>query len=156
MHRLYYTQKIPLTLKESWNFFSSPKNLQLLTPAYLGFQMLFADISETTYAGQIIGYKIFPLGPFLPLTWITEITQLKELDYFIDEQRFGPYRFWHHEHRFKEINNGTEIIDIIYYELPLGPIGKLLHTLKVKKDLEKIFTYRREKLESLYGKYKEK
>lgn len=150
MYHLKYSQKIPITLNTCWDFFSNPAQLKNLTPEHLCMQPE-TDPCEM-YAGQIITYTIRPIGN-IPLKWVTEITHVQKPDYFIDEQRFGPYKFWHHEHRFKAIPNGVEIIDLIYYQLPLGPLGKLLHAVKVKQDLEAIFAYRKTKLETLFGIY---
>lgn len=152
MYCLKYLQKLPLTLEESWKFFSSPANLKILTPKHLGFEITNGDESCAMYAGQIISYNIRPLWNF-PVEWVTEITHVHEPFYFIDEQRFGPYKFWHHEHRFNAIPKGVEMIDIIYYELPFGIIGKTLHSIKVKNDLEAIFAYRYETLEKLFGPF---
>ncbi len=154
MHSLRYSQKIPLSLEDSWNFFSSPTNLKNLTPEYLSFQITNETGKDKMYAGQIISYIIRPLWN-LPLEWITEITHVEEPLYFIDEQRFGPYKFWHHEHHFKPIPHGVEMTDIVYYQLSLGIIGRAIHFLKVKRDLEGIFAYRHAKLEKLFGPYAE-
>lgn len=112
--------------------------------------MFTAQSTEKMYAGQIIGYTIRPIWN-IPISWITEITHVQEPFYFIDEQRFGPYKFWHHEHRFHRVSNGVEMIDTVYYKMPFGFIGKALHRLKVRKELETIFTYRRKKMEELFG-----
>jgi ligand-binding SRPBCC domain-containing protein len=151
MYCLKYSQKLPLSLEESWSFFSSPTNLSILTPDYLNFKITSLE-SETMYAGQIIVYDIHPILN-LPIKWVTEITHVEKPYYFIDEQRFGPYKFWHHEHRFKSIDNGIEMVDLIYYQLPFGILGKTLHAIKIKKDLEEIFAYRKVKLENLFGPY---
>lgn len=153
MNYLKYSQKIPLSLEESWDFFSSPSNLKTLTPDYLNFKIKSTE-EKKMYAGQIIVYDIHPILN-LPIEWVTEITHVEKPYYFIDEQRFGPYKFWHHQHHFRSISNGVEMVDILYYQMPFGFFGKLLHTFKIKQDLEKIFTYRRKKLENLFGIYKE-
>ena len=152
MLTLKHLQKLPISLEESWNFFSSPVNLKILTPERLGFEITNDLENKKMYAGQIIAYTIRPAFN-LPLEWVSEITQVQEPYYFIDEQRFGPYKFWHHEHLFNPIPNGVEVVDIIYYKMPFGFLGKVLHHLKVKQDLEAIFSYRRAKLEKLFGPY---
>lgn len=149
MYCLKQTQKLPLTIKECWDFFSSPANLKIITPKHLGFEMTHGLENERMYPGQIIAYTIRPVWN-IPIEWVTEITQAEEPYYFIDEQRFGPYKFWHHEHRFKEIATGVEMTDTVYYKMPFGPIGKALHILKVKKDLDKIFAYRNEQLKKMF------
>jgi ligand-binding SRPBCC domain-containing protein len=151
MYYLKYSQKLPLTLEACWNFFSSPANLRTLTPDYLNFKITSLE-SEIMYAGQIIVYDIHPILN-LPIEWVTEISHVEKPYYFIDEQRFGPYKFWHHEHHFKPIVSGIEMMDIIYYQLPFGILGQALHAIKIKRDLENIFAYRRAKLEKLFGPY---
>lgn len=150
MYRLHFIQKLPLSLQESWNFFSTPTNLKLLTPDHLNLEI--DDLPIPMYAGQIFAYRIRPIWN-LSLEWISEITHIQEPHYFIDEQRFGPYKFWHHEHRFASISKGVEMQDIVLYKLPLGLLGRALHMLKVKKDLEAIFAYRQDKLVKLFGHY---
>jgi ligand-binding SRPBCC domain-containing protein len=154
MHCLKHSQKLPLSVEESWSFFSDPKNLSILTPSYLNFEMMFDGPVDRMYAGQIIGHLIRPLWN-IRIGWITEITHVQEPLYFIDEQRFGPYKFWHHEHRFHPIAHGVEMLDTIYYQLPLGIFGQALHAIKVKKDLAAIFAYRKTKLEELFGIYQD-
>ena len=152
MFKLKYAQRLPLSLEESWDFFSSPKNLKILTPGHLGFEIQKDFEDKKMYAGQIIAYTIRPVFN-IPLEWVTEITQVNEPYFFIDEQRFGPYKFWHHEHRFNSIVGGVEIVDTIYYKMPFGLIGRFLHFAKVKGDLEAIFSFRHQKLEELFGLY---
>jgi ligand-binding SRPBCC domain-containing protein len=154
MYCLKFCQKLPISLEESWAYFSSPHNLKDLTPNYLGFKITNDLEERKMYEGQIISYIIHPLWN-LPIEWVTEITHVDNLNYFIDEQRFGPYKFWHHEHRFKQIKGGVEMSDVVYYKLPFGAFGCLLHALKVKSDLKKIFEFREEKLKLLFGVYKE-
>lgn len=141
-----------MKLEECWDFFSSPQNLKLLTPEYLRFEMCDTQESCKMYPGQIITYTIRPLG--FSMGWVTEITHVQQPDYFIDEQRFGPYTFWHHEHRFYPCSGGVEMVDTIYYKLPFGFLGKALHYLKVKKDLKAIFSYRSAKLDEMFGTFK--
>lgn len=152
MHYLKYSQKLPLTQKESWDFFSSPANLKKITPEHLEFTITSPLETGKMYEGQIITYTIRPLWN-IPIQWTTEITHVNEPHYFIDDQRAGPYQLWHHEHRFEPIPNGVEMTDIIYYQLPFGPLGSLLNYLKVRKDVEAIFSYRKTKLEQLFGPY---
>lgn len=150
MHRLYYAQKLPITLEKAWDFFSSPTNLSTITPEYMQFNITCA--TPPMYSGQIITYTIRPLLN-IPITWVTEITHVEPQVYFIDEQRFGPYRFWHHEHRFNAIPNGVEITDHVQYLLPLGPLGRVVNKFKVESDVKEIFRYRKVKLEQLFGVY---
>lgn len=152
MYTLEFSKKIPLSLDDCWNFFSTPLNLAMITPKYLGFKIIHPKEYSKMYSGQIIAYTIHIFG--IPINWITEIKHIQQPNYFVDEQRFGPYRFWYHEHRFKAIGKGVEMFDTIHYKIPYGFLGKLLHA-KVKKDLEKIFSYRSSKLDELFGIYSE-
>lgn len=137
-----------------WKFMSSPKNLAKITPSYMGFHILTDEEDiKTAYSGQIIEYTVSPvLG--IKMYWLTEITHLVEKKYFVDEQRFGPYSFWHHQHFIKEVEGGVEMIDIVHYKLPFGILGRIANALFVKKQLSEIFNYRYEKLEELYNNKK--
>lgn len=152
-YHLKTEQFLPIDKNEAWAFFSSPYNLQKITPESMGFEIISEPLGSI-YAGQIIKYRVKPvLG--IPLFWMTEITHVKEGDYFIDEQRFGPYALWHHQHHFKEVDGGIEMTDIINYKLPLGLLGNFAHWLFVRKQLEGIFSYRREFLNRHFGGRKE-
>lgn len=150
MHFLRYVQKLPLSLEASWDFFSSPDNLKIITPEHLDFTITNTQQGKKMYPGQIITYTIRPIL-HIPIQWVTEITHIDKPHYFIDEQRFGPYTFWHHEHHFTPSAGGVEMTDIIYYKLPFGILGKALNAIKVQKDIEKIFSYRKEKMQQLFG-----
>jgi ligand-binding SRPBCC domain-containing protein len=150
-HTIHTVQQIPISIEKAWDFFSNPINLAKITPDNMGFHVISDYHGNTMYAGQIIEYKVKPvLG--IPLYWMTEITQVKDKEYFIDEQRFGPYTLWHHQHHFKEIPNGVEMTDIVHYKLPLGFIGKMGNALFVKKQLTEIFDYRFQKVTEMFGK----
>lgn len=145
-------QKIPVPLDKAWDFFSSPANLQAITPAKMGFTIISKHHGEKMYAGQIIEYTVKPvLG--IPLYWMTEITQVKDKEHFIDEQRFGPYSLWHHQHHFKAIEGGVEMTDIIHYKNPLWLLGDIANALFIKKQLRDIFDFRYKKVEELFGKW---
>ena len=134
-------QKIPIQLNTAWDFFSSPANLAAITPTNLGFNIVSKHHGDKMYAGQIIEYKVSPvLG--IPLYWMTEITHVQDKKYFVDEQRFGPYSMWHHQHHFKVVDGGVEMTDIVHYKLPLWFLGDIANTLFVKKQLKHIFAYR--------------
>ena len=151
IYRLHKKQNLPITADEAWNFLSNPKNLKTITPDYMGFNIL-SGADRPMYAGQIIQYIVTPiLG--LKTKWVTEITHVVGKQYFVDEQRFGPYALWHHKHFIKAINNGVEMEDIIDYKVPFGWLGQLVHPVLVKPKLEEIFNYRTKKLEELFGKY---
>jgi len=153
-HSIKTVQKIPVSLKEAWDFFSSPANLRAITPANMGFKIISEYNGEKMYPGQVIEYKVSPIFN-IPLYWMTEITHVEELEYFIDVQRKGPYALWHHQHHFKEIEGGVEMTDIIHYKNPLGFIGEIANSLFVKKELKKIFEYRFDKVQEVFGKWKD-
>lgn len=148
IHQLEVSQKLPITLNEAWEFFSSPKNLDLITPDDMSFQIISGADSKT-YAGQLITYKIKPLLN-VPMNWVTEITQCVEGRYFIDEQRFGPYKFWHHQHHFEATKNGVLMMDILHYALPFGFLGGLMGKLFIHQKVMDIFSYREKKLNEIF------
>ena len=152
IYRLHKKQNLPINMEEAWTFLCDPKNLKTITPDYMGFEILGGD-EKMMYPGQIIKYIVTPvLG--IPTQWVTEITHVKEGEYFVDEQRFGPYAFWHHKHFIRPIKNGIEMEDIIDYKIPLGILGQMVHTIIVKPKLKEIFDYRQKKLVELFGDYK--
>jgi len=142
-------QVIPISIEKTWEFFSSPANLQKITPSYMGFEITSGAETEKMYPGQIITYIVRPLFN-IPMNWVTEITHVEHMKYFTDEQRGGPYKFWHHKHFFSEVNGGTEIEDIVHYALPFGFIGTIVNKLAVRKKLKEIFDYRQKKIEELF------
>ncbi|MFM2358245.1 MAG: hypothetical protein RLY16_238 [Bacteroidota bacterium] len=144
-------QQIPMSLADAWQFFSNPANLQKITPDTLGFEIISKHHGPVMYAGQIIEYKVRPILN-IPLYWMTEITHVVPMQFFVDEQRFGPYSLWHHQHHFKEIPGGVEMTDIVHYKLPLGWLGDIAQGLMVKKQLKEIFDFRFERVEKLLGK----
>ena len=151
IYRLHEIQKLPISKEKAWEFLSSPENLKTITPDYMGFHILFGA-DRPMFAGQIIQYIVTPvLG--IKTKWVTEITHVKEGEYFVDEQRFGPYALWHHKHFIKEIDGGVEMEDIIDHKVPLGFLGQLVHPILVKPKLTEIFNYRKQKLEALFGSY---
>jgi ligand-binding SRPBCC domain-containing protein len=142
-------QHINASLEECWSFFSCPSNLQKITPKTMGFHITDFD-NKSMYAGQIIQYKISPfLG--IKLNWITEITKVKDKTYFIDEQRFGPYSFWHHKHFFEVSGDGVKMTDVVHYALPFGFLGRIMNALIVKNKLSQIFEFRFIKVEELFN-----
>lgn len=152
-YQLRYEQKLPISLAQAWDFFSSPANLAKITPDHMGF-IITSDFTEgqKMYPGMIITYKVSPLLG-IKLNWMTEITHVKEGEYFVDEQRFGPYALWHHQHHFQEISGGVLMTDIINYAIPMGILGQMANTVLVAKEVQGIFDYREKKVEELFGKY---
>jgi len=143
-------QKLPVSIEKAWDFFSKPANLKEITPAHLDFRILSHHHGDRMYPGQIIEYKVKPLLG-IPLYWMTEITQVEENKFFIDEQRYGPYSLWHHQHHFKEIEGGVEMTDIVHYRVPFWILGDLANIILVRSELKKIFGYRFEVAEKLLG-----
>ena len=152
IYRLETIQNLPISQKEAWDFLSDPRNLKTITPDYMGFEIVSGAASKM-YAGQILQYIVTPLLN-IPLKWVTEITHISEGEYFVDEQRFGPYSLWHHKHFIKPIKNGVEMIDIVDYKVPFGILGQLVQPFLVRPKLEEIFEYRKNALDSIFGKYK--
>lgn len=143
------TQFLPISLKEAWEFFSTPRNLSKITPAEMGFHILYVSGGEKTYAGQIIRYKV-QVFPGIKMHWVTEITHVIEPVYFVDEQRFGPYALWHHQHHFKEVPGGVEMTDEVNYGIPLGVVGRIANALFVGREVNRIFDYRFKVLEEYF------
>lgn len=150
-YQLRTTQRIPATIEQVWEFISSPGNLKKITPPDMGFEIISGDLPAKMYPGMIISYKVRPL-PGFRTTWVTEITQVKEREFFIDEQRIGPYAMWHHEHHIEPTGDGVLMTDIVSYKPPLGFLGALANRFFIKKRLNVIFDYRTQSIERLFGK----
>ncbi len=148
-----YTKKyktiIPISLDDAWDFFSSPKNLAKITPPHMGFNITSEFNGEKMYPGMLITYKVSPLLG-IKMDWCTEITHVLDKQYFVDEQRFGPYAMWHHQHHFKVIDSGVEMIDIIDYAVPFGILGRMMNSILISNEVEKIFTFREAKIKELF------
>ncbi|UII79812.1 SRPBCC family protein [Flagellimonas sp. CMM7] len=149
LYQLCSTQVLPISKQEAWDFLSSPKNLKVITPDHMGFHIL-SGADKPMFPGQIIQYIVKPF-PFFNTKWVTEITHVASGEYFVDEQRFGPYALWHHKHFLKEVEGGVLMEDIIDYKLPFGILGQLAYPFIVKKQLREIFKYREQKLIELFG-----
>ena len=152
LYSVHTTQKLPVSVQQAWDFLSDPKNLAVITPPSMGFVTLSGD-DRSIFPGQIIEYTVTPLLG-IKVGWVTEITHAENLKYFVDEQRFGPYSFWHHKHFLKEIPGGVEMEDIVHYKLPFGFLGKMVHPFLVKPKLKEIFDFREKKLIELFGEMK--
>lgn len=153
-YQLQFKQNLPISVTTAWHFFSSPSNLSKITPNDMEFIVTSEGLNEKMYPGMLITYKVSPLFG-IKLNWMTEITQVQEEKYFIDEQRFGPFKFWHHQHHFKAINGGVEMTDILTYGLPLGILGQLAHEIMVAKKVKEIFSFREKKVNELFGSYQQ-
>ncbi len=144
LHTLEQTQFLPISLAEAWDFFSSPANLDAITPGDLGFRIVHQP-GVKMYEGQIIEYRVM-IVPGVWVPWVTEIKCVREGESFVDEQRFGPYRFWHHLHTFEEKDGGVLMKDLVHYALPLWPFGEIGHGIFVRPKLERIFGFRKQVL----------
>lgn len=148
LHKIYRTQMLPVDVREAWNFFADPRNLADITPDWMQFRIT-SDVPDQMYAGLIITYRI-SVFPGIALRWITEITHLQPGNMFVDEQRFGPYRFWHHQHLFRETTHGTSMEDIVHYAMPLNILGELVHRIAVRRRLDEIFQFREKALKERF------
>lgn len=152
VYSLKTVQRMPVDMDTAWDFFSKPDNLKDITPSDLGFKVISKYHGVDMYAGQIIEYTVKPvLG--IPLYWMTEITHVEDKIYFVDEQRYGPYSMWHHQHHFKVIEGGVEMTDIVHYKIPFWFVGDIANTLFVRSQLRKIFEFRYEIVENRFGKW---
>jgi ligand-binding SRPBCC domain-containing protein len=150
IYTLKKEQFVPTDIDTCWDFFSQPKNLQTITPPYMGFKILHGA-AERMYPGQIIEYKVSPVLN-IPMQWVTEIKHVVDNKLFVDNQMIGPYKLWHHKHFFEVKENGVLMTDIVHYALPFGILGQIAHALFVKKQLQTIFDYREQKVIELFGK----
>jgi len=143
---------LPATLDNAWDFFTSPLNLAKITPPEMNF-IVTSDFkpNDKVYAGMIITYKVSPLFG-IKLNWMTEIMQVKEKQYFVDEQRFGPFALWHHQHHFKEVKGGVLMTDMLNYAIPYGFIGRIANNLFVAKQVNEIFAYREKVIGGIFGR----
>jgi len=149
LYHLRTQQNLPISLPRAWDFFSNPNNLAEITPAWLNFRVT-SNLPEKMYPGMIVTYQVRPWGG-IALNWVTEITHVNAPHFFVDEQRFGPYRFWHHQHHFRESANGVEMTDLVHYALPFGPFGGVAHYFSVERRLREIFEFRKKCLEKIFS-----
>lgn len=138
-HRLQRTQLVLAPRERVFEFFSAAENLERLTPPFLRFRIV-TPLPIEMRRGQHIEYRIAFGG--VPMRWLTEITEWQPNERFVDLQLRGPYRYWHHLHEFRDVDGGTEMTDIVDYELPFGPLGALAHELAIRRTLERIFDFR--------------
>ena len=137
-----------MPLDECWAFFSDPRNLSKITPPSLRLRVR-SELPPEIHPGLMIRYTVSPLLG-IPMEWLTEITQVRKPDYFVDEQRVGPYRIWHHEHSFHAVAKSvTEVHDLVHYVPPLGPLGAIINGVVIRTQLARIFAYREEQLRRL-------
>jgi ligand-binding SRPBCC domain-containing protein len=147
MHELERETWLAQPLESVFGFFAQAENLETITPPWLQFRVLTPKPIEMR-AGAMITYKLRVRG--MPLRWLTEIVEWNPPYRFIDVQKKGPYRVWRHTHTFSEHNGGTKIVDRVEYKLPFGPLGRLVHALQVRRDVETIFDYREQRIKQLF------
>ena len=147
-YQLNYQQIIKSDMNTVWEFIANPRNLKTITPDYMGFDITSEEVSELMYEGMIISYKV---SRFFNIKndWVTEITRIRENEFFVDEQRIGPYVFWHHQHFFRQTDQGIDMRDKVTYSPPFGVLGAICNSLFIRKKLEDIFNYRKEAIEKL-------
>ena len=151
IHQIKRSLLIKNNINTVWGFASNPYNLKKITPDYMNFKILNKELSSKIYEGMIIEYTVSPILK-IPLTWVTEITHIKEKMFFVDEQRVGPYKMWHHEHIFEIKKNGVMMTDIITYIAPFYIFGNILNKVFLKKQLNSIFDYREMKMNDLFNR----
>ena len=149
MYQIKQKQFISTSIGNCWDFFISPLNLEKITPTDMSFVVL-TELPAKVYEGLMISYRVKPLLG-ISISWITEIKTVNEKKMFIDEQRKGPYRIWHHEHHFEALENGVMMTDIVSYELPFGFLGRIAHKLFVQKKLDNIFQFRRQQIDLIFN-----
>lgn len=153
MKRIKQEQFLPISLDEAWDFFATPVNLNKVTPGDMVFEIT-SDVPDKMYEGLIITYRIKPMLN-VAVNWCTEITHIKEKQFFVDEQRKGPYHIWHHEHHFRETEGGVIMTDIVHYDVGKWVFGWLASKLFVDKKVDEIFKYRFKILEQYFNKKSE-
>lgn len=148
MRNIRFTQQLPVSLSEAWDFFSHPSNLEQITPDDMVFEVT-SQVPDRVYEGLMITYKVSPLLR-IKLDWCTEITHVRHEQFFVDEQRLGPFRIWHHEHHFEANEHGVLMTDILTYHVGWGFIGRIADAIMVRKKVLQIFEFRRRTLEKIF------
>ncbi|MDT8394033.1 MAG: SRPBCC family protein [Bacteroidales bacterium] len=154
IYQIRTEQKIPAGIDTVWDFISSPANLSKITPEHMGFDIISGNLPEKMYPGMIITYKVSPFSG-IRMTWVTEITHVKEKEYFVDEQRVGPYAMWHHEHKIEPIEGGVLMSDIVTYRPPFGFLGAIANGIFIRKQLDDIFKFREQAVLRIFGAFNE-
>ena len=147
-HTLRREQWIPSPIDEAFAFFADAHNLEEISPPWVGFKILSMS-HESISEGTEIRYRLRLHG--IPIHWLTEIRCWRPPHLFVDVQKSGPYKLWHHTHRFEAHGDRTKMIDVVRYALPFGIIGRIAHTLKVREDVRQIFDYRRKRVDKLFA-----
>lgn len=153
-YQIIQTQKIPASMDQVWDFISKPGNLKKITPSSMDFVVTSNNGDDDMYAGMIVTYVLRPmLG--IRTKWVTEITHVKNKEYFVDEQRLGPYKMWHHQHKIEPIEGGVLMTDIVTYIPPMGWLGAIANSLFIRKKLKEIFDFRTQAVNENFGKWKD-
>ena len=150
IYRKEWEVLLPGKIDTIWQFFSRPENLNDITPKDMAFEIISDIKNQAMYEGMLIQYKVSPILN-IKMNWLTEITHIKEHEYFIDEQRFGPYALWHHQHHFKEVDGGILMKDILHYAIPLGILGQMANGIFVSKKVSSIFDYRERVVQEIFN-----
>lgn len=148
-YQLRRVQTVHTDLETLWAFISNPANLKQITPDYMGFDITSDSLTQQMYAGMIIKYRVSPLLG-IPTTWVTEITHVKEGHYFVDEQRVGPYKIWHHQHILTPTDNGVIMTDIVSYQPPFAILGAIANQFIIRSKLDEIFDYRNKMISTIF------
>lgn len=151
IYKRRFEQLVKADIDTVWDFFSRPENLNVLTPKDMKFEIITELHDVEMYPGMMIEYKVSPFSG-ISMDWLTEITQVRKHEFFIDEQRNGPYKLWHHQHHFAQIEHGVKMTDILHYAIPLGILGKIANSIMVSKRIDDIFEYRFEAVENLFNR----
>lgn len=149
VYSLRASQLIPLSQEQAWAFFSSPSNLEAITPGFLHFSIT-STVPAEIHSGLIITYRIAAVAG-IPMTWVTEISHVEPGVRFVDEQRIGPFRFWYHEHGFRPVDGGMEMTDQVHYVMPWGWLGRVIHAVFIRHRLSSIFEFRRHYIANRFG-----
>ncbi|MEQ9262715.1 MAG: SRPBCC family protein [Owenweeksia sp.] len=149
MYVFRQVQHIPVSLEQAWTFFSNPANLARLTPPQMNFKVLGEDLPDEVYEDLIVRFRVAAL-PGFRVNWTSVISKVVPMVYFADVQVEGPFKYWHHQHSFRETDTGVEITDELHYLPPFGIIGKLFHPLIVKRKLSETFEYRYQKINEVF------
>ncbi|MCB0760325.1 MAG: SRPBCC family protein [Flavobacteriales bacterium] len=145
-----HEQFLPTDVDTLWDFISSPRNLKDITPPHMKFEILSSFVPQKMYPGMMIEYIICPVA-HVPVRWVTEITHVRNRSYFVDEQRIGPYKIWHHEHIIEQVEGGVVMHDIVSYSPPFGVFGRLANAFFIKNKVAEIFAYRETVLSTIFA-----
>jgi ligand-binding SRPBCC domain-containing protein len=149
-YQLHTKQLIRAPLDKVWDFISNPRNLKVITPEHMGFDITSRELPEKMYPGMIIRYTVKPLLG-IKMVWVSEITHIEEKRFFVDQQRVGPYSVWHHQHLIEQQGEAVMMSDIVSYSPPMGFLGSIANRLFIQKQLESIFTYREKAVEQYFN-----